>query len=153
MEKEGLKELQYDLNYLDDNEVQQLIKSIKILKQEIPVEMPEFGKIKDDTITLGVYDDIEYKLHRYRHPYDSQRFSIHLRFVNNNEHLIRIDINNGTHRNPDNTIVQQNHIHIHIYKNSDYPKDAYAYPLPSEINDFYSIFTALEQFLVYNNIK
>ncbi|HEL6667260.1 TPA: hypothetical protein UPG59_002773, partial [Listeria monocytogenes] len=49
MEKEGLKELQYDLNYLDDNEVQQLIKSIKILKQEIPVEMPEFGKIKDDT--------------------------------------------------------------------------------------------------------
>lgn len=29
MEKEGLKELQYDLNYLDDNEVQQLIKSIK----------------------------------------------------------------------------------------------------------------------------
>ncbi|AEO26672.1 TPA: hypothetical protein MPW84_002755 [Listeria monocytogenes] len=151
MEKEGLKELQYDLNYLDDNEVQQLIKSIKILKQEIPVEMPEFGKIKDDTITLGVYDDIEYKLHRYRHPYDSQRFSIHLRFVNNNEHLIRIDINNGTHRNPDNTIVQQNH--IHIYKNSDYPKDAYAYPLPSEINDLYSIFTALEQFLVYNNIK
>ncbi|CUL35450.1 hypothetical protein O1N65_003009 [Listeria monocytogenes] len=45
MEKEGLKELQYDLNYLDDNEVQQLIKSIKILKQEIPVEMPEINDL------------------------------------------------------------------------------------------------------------
>ncbi|EAC2375068.1 hypothetical protein ABQH09_001809 [Listeria monocytogenes] len=151
MGKERLKELQYDLNYLTDNEVQQLIKSIKKLKHIIPSEMPEFGKIKDDTITLGVYDNIEYKLHRYRHPYDSQRFSIHLRFVNNNEHLIRIDINNGTHINPDNTKVQQNH--VHIYKSSDYPKDAYAYPLPSEFNDLYSIFTALEQFLVYNNIK
>lgn len=139
------------LDHLSDLQVQALIKSSKEMKENLPIEMPEFGKIKDDTLVLGHYNHIEYKLHRYRHPIDSERFSIHIRFVENNEQLLRVDINNGTHRNPDGEKIQQNH--IHIYKNSEYSKDAYAVPLPGEFSNLESIFSALNDFLVYTNIN
>ena len=139
------------LDHLNDIQVQNLINSIKQFKESLPIEMPAFGKIKDDTLVLGVYEQIEYKLHRYRHPIDMSRYSIHLRFKETNDILIRLDINNGSHRNPNGEIIPQNH--IHIYKDSDYAKDAFAYPLPTEFTDLQSIFTALEQFLLYTNIR
>lgn len=139
------------LDYLTNEQVKNLIKSLKHFKQHLPIEMPEFGLIKDDTPVLGIYEKIEYKFHRYRHPLESNRFSIHLRFKETNDCLIRLDINNGSHRNPDGTIIPQNH--IHIYTVSDYAKDAYAYPLPGEFTDLESIFSALEQFLVYTSIQ
>lgn len=113
--------------------------------------MPEFGRLNDDTPVLSIAENIEYKLHRYRHPLEKDRFSIHLRFRETNEQLIRLDINNGSHRNPDGTIISQNH--IHIYTDFDFAKDAYAYPLPTEFDDLESIFSALEQFLSYTNIQ
>lgn len=139
------------LEHLTKLQVDQLIKSLKSLQECLPIEMPEFGRIKDDTNVIGVYDGIEYKLHRYRHPLEKERFSIHLRFKETNAHLIRLDIKNGRHRNPDGTIIGQNH--IHIYTDSNYAKDAFAYPLPTEFTDLESIFEALEQFLSYTNIQ
>ncbi|MFV0560270.1 MAG: DUF6978 family protein [Enterococcus sp.] len=139
------------LYHLSDVQVENLIKSAKQVKQSIPREMPQFGKIKDDTLVIGTYDNIEYKLHRYRHPIDDERFSIHLRFKSTNDHLIRLDINNGTHRNPDGKTIQQNH--IHIYKDSEFAKDAFAYPLPTNFTDLESIFSALITFLEYTHIK
>ncbi|QED60283.1 hypothetical protein FUT28_10485 [Enterococcus durans] len=121
------------------------------MKEKLPSEMPVIGKIKDDTLVLGMSDGIEYKLHRYRHHLEKERFSIHLRFKETNDHLIRIDINNGSHRNPDGEIISNNH--IHIYKDSEYAKDAFAYPLPTEFTDLESIFSVLEQFLLYTNIQ
>lgn len=139
------------LDHLTPNQVERLIKALKHFKKQLPIEMPEFGRLNDDTAVLSVAENIEYKLHRYRHPLENNRFSIHLRFKENNEHLIRLDINNGTHRNPDSTIIPQNH--IHIYTDSDFAKDAIAYPLPTEFTDLESIFSALEQFLSYTNIQ
>lgn len=139
------------LNHLTDTQVENLIHSLKLMKESLPSEMPILGKIKDDTLVLGVNEGIEYKLHRYRHPLEKERFSIHLRFKETNEHLIRVDVNNGSHRNPDGKIIAKNH--IHIYKDSEYAKDAFAYPLPTDFADLESIFTALEQFLKYTNIQ
>ncbi|MGM0145318.1 hypothetical protein IGJ94_001880 [Enterococcus sp. AZ153] len=139
------------LNHLIDIQVKNLINSLKYMKEKLPSEMPVIGKIKDDTLVLGMSDGIEYKLHRYRHPLEKERFSIHLRFKETNDHLIRIDINNGSHRNPDGEIISNNH--IHIYKDSEYAKDAFAYPLPTEFTDLESIFSVLEQFLLYTNIQ
>lgn len=139
------------LNHLTDIQVKNLIHSLKHMKGKLPSEMPVIGKIKDDTLVLGIIEGIEYKLHRYRHPLEKERFSIHLRFKETNDHLIRIDINNGSHRNPDGEIIPNNH--IHIYKDSEYAKDAFAYPLPTEFTDLESIFSALEQFLLYTNIQ
>lgn len=140
-----------DLTHLSDLQIRNLISSLKKFKESLPPDISVYGKIKDDTLVLGEYDNIEYKLHRYRHPIDLDRYSIHLRFKSTNEILIRLDINNGSHRNPDGEIIPQNH--IHIYKDSEYPKDAYAYPLPTNFTDLQSIFTALEQFLLYTNIR
>lgn len=140
------------LEHLSEVQVQNLIHSLKQMKERLPPEMPEFGKIKDDTSVLGVYDGIEYRLHRYRHPLEKNRFSIHLRFKETNDHLIRLDINNGSHRNPDGTIIPQNHVHIYT-DSSDLAKDAYAIELPTEFTNLESIFSALEDFLEYTNIQ
>lgn len=139
------------LDHLSEVQIRNLIASLKHMKEQLPIEMPEFGILKDDTAVLGAADGIEYKLHRYRHPLQKDRFSIHLRFKETNDILIRIDINNGSHRNPDGEVIKQNH--IHIYKDSEYSKDAYAYELPTHFTDFESIFSALEQFLSYTNIQ
>lgn len=110
------------------------------------------GKIKRDDIVLGIYEGIEYKLHLYRHPLQADRYSIHLRFTENNHHLIRIDINNGSHRNPDGIKIKQNHIHIYKYEEG-LPRDAYAFPLDTDDSNIVSVFDALEYFLKYNNIQ
>lgn len=142
----------YDIECLNDIEVQELRQSIKTAIEKIPIEQPLFGKIKDDTIVEGHFDKIKYKLHRYRHPIDDTRFSISLRFSQTNDTLIRIDINNGTHKNPDGTIAPNNH--IHIYKDSDTnKKDAFATSLPGEFKNIKNIFEALDDFLRYNNIR
>lgn len=139
------------LEHLNEIQVNNLIKSVKEFRENLPIEMPEFGLIKDDTLVLGIVENIEYKLHRYRHRLEKNRFSIHLRFKETNDQLLRIDINNGSHRNPDGTKISQNH--IHLYTDSAYNKDAFAYPLPTEFTDLESIFEALEQFLIYTNIN
>ncbi|EQC89940.1 hypothetical protein LLT7_00280 [Lactococcus cremoris subsp. cremoris TIFN7] len=106
-----------DIEHLTDLEVKELISELKRVTGKFPPLMQLYGQIKDDTIVEGTLNNIEYKLHRYRHPIDNTRFSISLRFSQTNETLVRIDINNGTHKNPDKTIIPQNH--IHIYKDTN----------------------------------
>ena len=143
-----------NITVLTDIEVKRLIKSVKLCQKQIPNETPLIGRIKDDTPVIDFKNHISYQLHRYRHPIDNSRFSLHIRFKDTNEHLIRIDINNGSHLNPDKTRVAQNHMHIYHYdKNENLRKDAYAYNLPDEINDLSSLFTVLESFLTYTNIS
>lgn len=140
-----------NLNALTDNEVKILINELKNCQKALPNDTPLIGRIKDDTPTVDFTNHIEYYLHRYRNPIDPQRFSLHIRFKATEDHLIRFDINNGTHKNPDMSIVQQNHMHVY-HSNGDLAKDAVAISLPADI-DINSIFTALESFLEYTNTK
>ncbi|QRZ33436.1 DUF6978 family protein [Lactococcus cremoris] len=141
-----------DIEHLTDLEVKELISELKRVTGKFPPLMQLYGQIKDDTIVEGTLNNIEYKLHRYRHPIDNTRFSISLRFSQTNETLVRIDINNGTHKNPDKTIIPQNHIHIYKDTNTN-KKDDYAAKLPGHFQHLHDIFEALEDFLSYNNIK
>lgn len=130
---------------LTSDEVNRLIKSLKYLKESTSFDSPMIGKIKDDNSLFDYQNQIEYCFHRYRHPLDNKRFSMHIRFIESNDHLIRLDINNGTHRNPDGTKIQQNH--LHIYNRKLERKDAFAYELPDEIKNIESIFDAMLDFL------
>jgi hypothetical protein len=139
-----------DIVNLNDSEVQALISSLKNCSQSIPTDMPFEGRIKDDTPVVDFKNHIEYILHRYRNPIQSSRFSLHIRFKETNDILIRVDINNGAHTNPDGKKIGQNH--MHIYSNRDIDrKDLYAVELPDEISDLDSLFSALVQFLSYTN--
>lgn len=137
---------------LTDQEVNRLIKSLKNCEKSISGETPLIGRIKDDTPVVDFQNHVQYQLHRYRNPIDNNRFSLHIRFKDTNDHLIRIDINNGTHRNPNGEIAPQNHMHIY-HLESNLRKDATAIPLPDEISDLTSLFTVLESFLKYTNVK
>ena len=141
----------FEIEHLTDQEVRFLINDLKIAKEIIPPELPLWGKIKDDTLIQGTINSIEYQLHRYRHPIDNTRFSISLRFLKSNDMLIRLDINNGTHKNPDGTQAPNNHLHIYKDNNTN-KKDAFAYPIPGEFKNIGDIFEALEDFLSYNNV-
>ena len=97
-----------DIVNLNDSEVQALISSLKNCSQSIPTDMPFEGRIKDDTPVVDFKNHIEYILHRYRNPIQSSRFSLHIRFKETNDILIRVDINNGAHTNPDGKKIGQN---------------------------------------------
>lgn len=70
-----------DITKLSDDEVQNLINSLKNCEKRFPNEMPLIGRIKDDTPVVDFKNHIEYKLHRYRHSIDTERFSLHIRFL------------------------------------------------------------------------
>ena len=137
---------------LSEATVQQLIRSTKYCEHRLSRQDKSVGKIKDDTPVIDFTHNIEYTLHRYRHPIDPSRFSIHLRFKITNAILIRIDINNGTHTNPDGTKIGQNH--MHLYRESAGPrKDAIAMPLPDDIHNISTFLLVLDAFLAYTHIK
>lgn len=140
-----------DIYNLSSEDVERLINSLKHFKQDIEFDDPMFGKIKDDSPLIDDVNQIEYKFHRYRHPIESKRFSMHIRFTETNAHLIRLDINNGTHRNPDGTKIEQNH--IHIYNRDLERKDAYAIDLPDDIQNIETILDAMIDFFEYTNVE
>lgn len=132
---------------LTPTEVECLLNSAKTMEENYPTDIP-LGKIDDQFILVDDIYGIDYKFRRYRHPIDDSRFSISIRFKENNAFLIRLDIQNGKHKNPDGQIIQQNH--IHIYNNGGgIRKDAYARPLPPTFNGYVnSIFIAIEHFFM-----
>lgn len=142
---------------LKDSEVQQLIKNLKkptkiFTINEISTKISSmFGNINITESVIGISDRVEYKLHIFRGKRDRDRFSLHLRFKETHNHLVRIDIGSG-HNNPDGTRIAGSH--IHIYTNIYEKRDHFAVPL--EISDFPNIQTivdAFEAFIVYTNIK
>ncbi|MFC6322625.1 DUF6978 family protein [Companilactobacillus baiquanensis] len=141
-----------DLKSLSEDQVQRLLQSLKKCVKAIPNDTPIIGRIKDDTPVVDFENHIEYILHRYRNNIDNTRFSLHIRFKETNEQLIRVDINNGTHINPDGEKIHQNHMHIYKYIDG-LRKDSYAHDLPDEINDIESLFSTLVQFLEYSNTE
>lgn len=143
-------ELCMNIENLSKSEVTVLIKSLKNCEKEIPGEMPLIGRIKDDTPVIDFKYHVKYILHRYRNPIDASRFSMHIRFTDIDSMLIRIDINNGSHKNPDGTKVPQNHMHIYNAEGGT-RRDSVAVPLPDDIKDVSSLFTVLEEFLEYTN--
>lgn len=140
-----------DIYNLSDDEVTRLIDSLKQFHEDITFADPLFGRIKDDSSLRDHKNNIEYIFHRYRHPLENDRFSMHIRFLDNNDILIRLDINNGTHRNPDGEIIQENH--IHIYNKKSDRRDAYAYELPKEIKNINSILDAMIDFFEYTKVE
>ncbi|MBN7275553.1 hypothetical protein GNF18_10410 [Ligilactobacillus pobuzihii] len=157
-------EKKLDLNNLNEKDVSYLINTLKYPSQEFKVEdifntltTLNLYRVKKDAIVLGVIDDIEYVLHVSVSKYFDieKRYSIHLRFKDNNEHLIRVDVGSG-HHNP-NGYPDCSHIdHIHIYNPDIEPHDAIAYPLSNYLDQFPNvsiIIKAFEEFLVYTNIE
>lgn len=147
-----------DLNNLNDNEVNQLIQILKYPKNIISFNKTYqkisklFDKIDEEELIIDD-GDIEYILSAYQGRIEINRFSIHLRFKDTHEHLIRIDINpTGRHQNPDGSIITDNH--LHIYNNHFSKKDAVAIPLKnSNFPNVNTIIDAFVEFMKYTNIQ
>lgn len=111
-----------------------------------------FGTIEINEAVIDD-DDIEYILRIYRGRVKATRFSIHLRFKDNHQHLVRIDIDpSGRHQNPDGTIITSDH--IHIYSNQFDKRDAIAVPLAqANFPNIQTIVDAFYEFENYTNIR
>ncbi|MFV8211989.1 DUF6978 family protein [Streptococcus pluranimalium] len=147
-----------DLQNLNNTQVDELLKRLKYPKNTISYQKINaiisalFGKIDIEEAILDV-DDLHYILRIYRGKYNAERFSIHLRFKETNDHLARIDIHpTGRHKNPDDTIVTSSH--IHIYSNAFPRRDAVAIPL-DEFNfpNVRTIIEVYEEFVKLTNIR
>lgn len=147
-----------NLEQLTDQKVKELIGKLKYPKNTLSYHQINslisamFGKIDVNEAIID-NDDIEYILGIYRGKYHADRFTIHIRFKETNDHLIRIDVHpNNRHVNPDGTIIVGSH--IHIYSSKYDKKDAIAIPLNDY--DFPNIRTIVEvysEFVKMANIK
>ncbi|HFU4000424.1 TPA: hypothetical protein ACGO3D_000515 [Streptococcus suis] len=147
-----------DLKNLNNAQVDELLKRLKYPKNTISYQKiyttisSLFGKIDIEEAILDD-DDLQYILRIYRGKYNAERFSIHLRFKETNDHLARIDIHpTGRHENPDGAIVTSSH--IHIYSNAFPRRDVVAIPL-DEFNfpNVRTIIEVYEGFVRLTNIR
>ncbi len=144
-----------DLDDLTDDQVNILIDSIKRSLDELPRFFPTITlyKVDGDYKIVDEKYEIEYVLHVYRGKHDIHRYSMHIRFKQNNLHLVRLCINaNNNHINKsDGTNVGRNH--IHIYKRSE-PDGLYAYELENHIFEASDeLIESFQKFIKFLNIK
>lgn len=115
-----------DIDNLSDAEVVKLIKEIKYFLDNPQITIPILEKFKCTENVRDKVNGIEYKLHAYRGNINT-KYSIHIRFSDNNIHLVRLCINGTPHINRlDNTKVSGSHLHIY---NSNDPGYSYTYDL------------------------
>lgn len=115
-----------ELDTLTDIEVIALIKELKQFLNNPQINIPMFGRYKDEETVVDVLNNIEYRFKAYRGNLDT-KYSIHIRFLDNNTHLVRLCINGSNHTNNDGSKVGRNH--IHIYKFDGHEQTDYAYAL------------------------
>lgn len=147
-----------DYTNLNDLEVKEIIEKLKYPRkilnfQDIKTKVSSlFGKIDIDELIID-RDDIRYVLHIFRGQRNPDRFSIHLRFKEFHDHIVRIDINpSNRHCNPDGNIVTGSH--IHIYSNKHPQRDTIAIPLDeSDFPNVNLISDAFLEFINYTNIQ
>lgn len=87
-----------DLSSLNDNEVKALIEELKNFLKEVRIEILPIGKYKQVAEVVGKASGISYRLHIYRGLLEN-KYSMHLRFAENNIHLVRLCINGNKHHN------------------------------------------------------
>ncbi|RHW52859.1 hypothetical protein DS834_02950 [Lactobacillus bombicola] len=116
-----------DINNLSNSEVVKLILQTKHFLDNPSISIPIFGKYRCDETVQDNVNGIEYKLHAYRGNNIKNKYSIHIRFTDNNIHLVRLCINGLPHINKsDKSKVTGNHLHIY---DSNSPDHNYAYDL------------------------
>ncbi|MBP2056971.1 hypothetical protein J2Z60_000133 [Lactobacillus colini] len=138
-----------DLEKLTDNEVNELIHEAKHFLENFVLSVP-LGKFKENRNVLGESSNLEYIWFAYRGALES-KYSLHIRFKQNNVHLVRLCINGSNHHNYDGTIVNGNHIHIYKYANNNifdyaYPLDDYIFNSTDKLGD------AIHKFLNFVHI-
>lgn len=143
-----------DIRDLSDDQVNLIIEELKLSLAHLDFNSlnTPFGRVSLTNDILSQINGIEFRLDIYRGNKEPNRFNINLRFSETNDTLVRLDINGGTHQNPDGTVAPNSHVHIY---NSNYgEKDAFAYPV--KLEDFPNIRTfydASVSFLDYTNIN
>ncbi|QLL71026.1 hypothetical protein GTO83_06780 [Lactobacillus sp. 3B(2020)] len=140
-----------DTNNLSDSAVKELIQELKNFLKPTTIDIPQLGKYKKEASLVGKRHGIEYKFHVYRGNIQV-KYSIHLRFVKNDVHLVRLCINGTKHHNEDGTVVGKNH--IHIYKKHNDHIESYAYDLKQfPFDESSELSEGVEKFLSYVNIR
>lgn len=140
-----------ELDTLTDMEVSALIMELKHFLKNPKINVPMFGKYKQEETVVDKLNNIEYKFKSYRGNLDT-KYSIHIRFLDNHKHLVRLCINGSNHINNDGKKVGKNH--IHIYKFDGVEQSDYAYDLskvPFDEHD--DLAKAVNTFIEFVNIK
>ena len=141
-----------NLNKLNYEEVKILINEIKYFLGHVQLQIPTIGQYKKITDVKGEEHGIAYKFHVYR-GIEENKYSMHLRFAENNIHLIRLCISGSKHHNSDGSVADFDH--VHIYQTADNGKvEGYAYSLDNfPFDKDNSLAESVEKFLDYIKLR
>lgn len=140
-----------DTDSLAPNEVHSLINELKYFFKSTTFNIPQIGKYKKESYISGKTSNLEYKFYIYRGKIH-YKYSMHLRFSNNDKHLVRLCINGTRHHNEDGSVVGKNHIHIYTLHSDNHVED-YAYDLKKfPFDPDNELDQAVEKFIKYLNI-
>lgn len=107
-------------------EVVSLINEVKYYLNQRVEKIPEIGPYRCQIGICSAQRHIRYQFTIVCRQLRT-KYSMHIRFDANNQHLVRLCINGSYHWNPDGTRVSPNH--IHIYQMYDNEIGMYAYEL------------------------
>lgn len=140
-----------NLDELGTSEVYELISALKLFLNHPTLSIPTLGKYQKENVVSDTKNNIEYKLKIYRGNLNI-KYSIHIRFIDTNKHLVRLCINGSRHHNNNGTCVSPNHIHIYNFHDNYIEDKAYELDkVPFDKKD--ELATAFDKFLGFLNIK
>lgn len=140
-----------NIDSLGTAEVYALISETKEFLKHPTFSVPTLGKYQKEAIVTGTTNHIEYKFKIYRGNLNI-KYSMHLRFIENNKHLVRLCINGSRHHNTDGTKVSPNHIHIYDFHDGYIEGKAYELDdVPFDKDDDLTV--AVDKFLDFLNIN
>ncbi len=138
------------IDLLTNDEAQRLIDELKMIVSDLYFAMPdmntseyiELESIHSKTMRFTV---IVGRKGRIR----TDRYAISL-MAGKSRQLIRMDINCPPHRNPDQELIEGDHIH---YYEEGYDESKWARPLPDRFACISEIANKLIEFMVYCNVS
>ena len=144
---------------LTDEEAHSLIQILKVIIKRYKVDLSPGNK---GSITLkSDCDNYEFCLHYFTPEYRDDKMSLHLRELENNYNLVRINIDTKTfHRNADGTMVKghrlllfSNKERLEKIKLGDFKTHVKAFELPTEFKDVSDLEMVFIDFLNYIKVK
>lgn len=113
------------------------------------------GYKNDACVELNYKDEKEdlkilFILHIYQGDVDKNKYSIHIRFHDNNEHLVRLCMNGANHKNKNKEIIKGSHIHIYDENDLSHAHNLKEFPIFNSKDDLHDSLKHFEKFV---NIK
>ena len=98
---------------LTEAEVRDLINEIKKLVERETIYLPSRGENLQKNAVSTINKHNQFKIDIFRGRIDGDRYNFHARYANTNTPILRIDLGEVVHKNPDGNKISGPHMHVY----------------------------------------